>query len=224
MIHIPRGTRVLINTGIISSGKSTLINAFAGQEVMETSNLSCTSKACFVVDYLRDDAERNVHLVDSYKKDKLPFDDSTFVRVELPRISRKVLNVAIIDTPGVNDALKLENRGAAYDVIRQLRNATIVFVSNPIHCGTDDDAKCLKNLAEIMCARKDKKWFAVLNGWDLVNPRKDTPEKYAAKINIMAEQYKLPKPYFFYVSSLAALLARRALDSQHLTDEERVKL
>ena len=225
MMSLPCKTQILINTGIISSGKSTLINAFAGQDLLATSNLSCTAQACLVTDIHNANTEKDdSHSLKHITEDALTPKEFTVVTTEMKRLSRNTMDIAIIDTPGVNDAVNADNRSIAYDTIKHLRDITIIYVSNLMNCGTTDDVTCLMNVAELIRCRKDRKWFAVLNGWDLAVPKRDRPEKYEEKIRTMAEQFGLPQPDFFYVSAMAAVLGRKALAKVELSDVERVNL
>lgn len=231
-------TAVLV--GLVSNGKSTLANALIGKAIMPTSNLVCTSMSVTVIDPLVDgtmpkavllnndsaiviDAEDIVSVIEDHN---LVGGGNFCLKMPLNKLNHAQFPVAIIDTPGVNDGMDAQYSHLSNNILRNTNNPTVIYVSHVRSCGTSDEERCLRELANTMSEKKINEWFFVLNGWNFLDMSHCQEDKvnYLHKIYAMAQKCDMPKPQIFFVAALPAELCVKCMDGIVLTRSEEIKL
>lgn len=221
----------LLLFGLVSNGKSTLVNAFLGRELMPTSNLSCTSITVKVSDQL----DGNLYGKALYLKgtscteyrgqdavlalqrcNNDPESSGEFIVHEpLGTLSKREFQLTLVDTPGINDALSAKRSDTTKKNLLSGKATALLYVSHIRTCGTTDEEQCLRGASEMIRRDGENGWFFVLNGWDL----KDDDEEefsYIEKIRVLVSKCGLPQPQIFFVSARGALLCRRVLSGEAL--------
>lgn len=240
MTDVVHDYQSLVLVGLVSNGKSTLANALIGSAVMPTSNLVCTAMSVTVVDPLKSESfPAAIHILDGqetiFSSEKalsavetlnLTGGGEFFLRMPLTKLNHSQFPVAIVDTPGVNDGMDTQYSHLANDILRNLTNPTILYVSHVRSCGTSDEEKCLRELANTMAQKQLTKWFVAINGWNFLDMERSEEDQqhYLHKVYTMAQKCGLPQPQVFFVAALPAELCIKCIEGKSLSRSEEIKL
>lgn len=149
----------------MSSGKSTLINAFLGQELIPSKNEACTAKITRI--YNREQAgafsaetyDANQENIQSMREitpeDLIHFNENDQVQTihlkgSIPHVSSKGMNLVMIDTPGPNNSRDMEHRTQTFRIIQNEEQPIVMYVLNGSQLGINDDNLLLGNVSEAM--------------------------------------------------------------------------
>lgn len=159
----------------MSSGKSTLINAILGRDLLPAVNQATTA----VITEIKDNKQLADFLVNAedkygkqnvtnekatkkritdlnYKKDpKDPEGKEALIRLiqlegPVPNLPSDVLNTVFVDTPGGNNSMNLEHEERMDEAIQDENKSLILYVFNGAQLGTNDSNIILKKIANAM--------------------------------------------------------------------------
>ena len=149
----------------MSSGKSTLINALLGQQLMPAANEATTATIVKIIDTPREDYSAKVydksgHLVSvidhvSIDDMKRINSDSEVPLVELygriPFVESVGMKLVLVDTPGPNNARNALHQEMTYRMLSDSEKSLVLFVMNGEQLGINDEkilldyvCKCMK--------------------------------------------------------------------------------
>lgn len=157
----------------MSSGKSTLINAIVGSELLPSMNRACTARAVAILD---NDMKSNfeVHAVDNNgvyshidkasKKIVVDFNKSKdisemIIEGEIRGIRNSKKSMLLIDTPGINNSMDMSHEIVTKKVLDEYPEGLILYVINAQQIGTYDDKSFLKVVAKKI---RDNPQFSIL--------------------------------------------------------------
>lgn len=159
----------------MSSGKSTLINAIIGRDLLPAVNQATTA----VITEIKDNDQYEEFLVNAddkygntvaknkkatkklisdlnYKKDpKDPEGKEAFIHLiqlegPIPNLPSDELNTVFVDTPGGNNAQNSEHEEMMDEAINDENKSLILYVFNGAQLGTNDSSIILKKIANAM--------------------------------------------------------------------------
>lgn len=224
----------------MSSGKSTLINALLGCDLLPAANDATTAKITRIHDC--DDKEGftvqcstrqgeilhkikpvTPELLDEYNKDDKVF----YVDLDgdIPGISGSMLRLNILDTPGPNNSATQEHRDVTNTVLHDKeRQPIILYVMDSTKPEDESDAALLKDIAETMKRggkQTQERFVFVMNKADMLDESEDGKigdvlrrrQAYLQRCGIDATQI-IP------VSANAAKLLRMQQKGQMLTKKQ----
>ncbi len=222
----------------MSSGKSTLINAILGNELMPSKNMACTSSITrisnskdteeMVARVFDDDGKMimNWHKVDPEDVDKLNArEDVSTIEIKTPvnSINTKHMNLTIIDTPGPNNSQNKSHREKTIEFIKNNKRPIILYILNATQFGINDDAMLLETVADSMKGEDRQvidRFIFALNRVDDFDPGKEDIESLLET----ARQYLINKgikePNVYPVSALIGKLSRMKLSGIDIGMEE----
>lgn len=213
----------------MSSGKSTLLNAILGKEILPSKNEACTATICRIKDVpgkkifmmRAEDIDGKV-LCDW--KEAIPQDISSlndagnekginiYLEGDIPGIDSKDMSLILIDTPGPNNSQTQEHKEATYRFIKDTTNNPLVlYVMNATQHGTNDDATLLREISEIIKEhgkQAEERFIFALNKIDCFDPEKESIETLIKNSKRYLEQFGIKNPKIFPVSAEAAKLVR----------------
>lgn len=224
----------------MSSGKSTLINALLGCDLLPAANDATTAKITRIHDC--DDKEGftvqcstrqgeilhkikpvTPELLDEYNKDDKVF----YVDLDgdIPGISGSMLRLNILDTPGPNNSATQEHRDVTNTVLHDKeRQPIILYVMDSTKPEDESDAALLKDIAETIkrgSKQTQERFIFVMNKADMLDESEDGKigdvlrrrQAYLQRCGIDATQI-IP------VSANAAKLLRMQQKGQMLTKKQ----
>lgn len=172
----------------MSSGKSTLINALLGRDLLPAANDAttakitrihdCDSKEGFTVEcrtqqeeLIFEDKPATPELLDQYNRnDKVFYVD---LDGDIPGISGSMLRLNILDTPGPNNSATKEHRDVTNSVLHDKeRQPIILYVMDSTKPEDESDAALLKDIAETMKRggkQTQERFVFVMNKADMLN-------------------------------------------------------
>ncbi|MGZ0084915.1 dynamin family protein [Caldibacillus thermoamylovorans] len=227
----------------MSSGKSTLINALLGRELMPSKNEACTatiariknvpgrpnfSAICYDADGKEIASKENVTYedMDAFNSNQAV----SVIEVEgyIPSISSKKMNLVLVDTPGPNNSVDTSHREHTYRVIKDEDKPLVLYVLNGTQLHTDDDYFLLNSVAEAMKVggkqSKDRFIFAV-NKADEFDPEKGEDLRgVLERVKKYLEKHGIENPNIYPISAETAKVIRMHQNGCDLTRHQRKTL
>ncbi|WP_020005354.1 dynamin family protein [Brachyspira innocens] len=211
----------------MSSGKSTLLNAFLGRELMPSKNQACTATIVRIRDVdgmegasaiCLDDKENVVinEVTDITVENMKEFNDNEKVsyidiKTDIPFVSSHNFDVVLIDTPGPNNSRDERHKEKTYKVINE-SNALVLYVLNATQLSTNDDNLLLSSVLRAMekagKQAKDRFLFVVnkIDAFDL--EAGDSIEKVREDVISYLKSHGIVNPNIYLVSAQTALITK----------------
>ncbi len=215
----------------MSSGKSTVINAMLGQDLLPAANEATTATIAHIfddkskgVDFYGQRFDSNGILIaqsdavdlTTMKAWNADSETKTITLNGNIRAIKKNNNVRLVltDTPGPNNSQDPEHQRTTLGFIQDSkRNPLIIYVLNATQLGTNDDAQLLRLVADTMSKggkqSKDRFLF-VVNKMDMFDPERGENIKEALnRVKSYLEENGIYDPNLFPVSARMAYLLRK---------------
>lgn len=218
----------------MSSGKSTLINAIAGSEIVPSKNEACTATICKIENdktlssykYKREEDEEWKELkLEEIKEINAEEKDNIYMRGNLVGIEDNEVKVVLVDTPGPNSSQNQAHKNATYAYINDnTTNPLILYILNATQLATNDDAYLLREIGEIMeknGKQGEERFIFVLNKVDSFDPEKESIETLIKNTEKYLNNFGIKKPKIFPVSAELAKLCRIKNSVRELTRAEK---
>lgn len=223
----------------MSSGKSTLINAMLGTDIIPAKNQACTAK----ISKIRNVNNQSVFSVRAYDKSnqlleshdvateelliRMNEDDNihlTCVEGNLPNIQGDSMNLVLIDTPGPNNSQDKSHREKTMEVIKNdTYKPLVLYILNATQLGINDDNHLLTMIRDEMNS-KDKqskdRFIFVLNKIDEIDTEKESIEMIIHNARTYLESNGIMEPNIYPASSNIAKNIRKHLNGMELTRKE----
>lgn len=207
--------RVLV-VATVSAGKSTLINALTGHDFNKATYGVCTTHVCKILNkplqdgitYQQDDlwnycSEVNAHSSSNIHVAAFHFESTLCDR-----------RIALIDTPGVNNAQDSGHLKITSDAIKANNYDLVLFISNAQYNGTNDE----HNLLQLLKTSTKKPILFVLNQLDAFKSKTDDIAKMIADYGNELKTLGYSHPEIFPIS--ARFAAHLRMESQLDEDEQ----
>ncbi|MGL6100855.1 MAG: dynamin family protein, partial [Fusobacteriaceae bacterium] len=222
----------------MSSGKSTLLNALLGKEVLPSKNEACTSTICRIKDVNKLEKFRlKAETIDGeIISDWADLDNENvkklneaghikpinlFIEGNIPGIKSEEMNLILIDTPGPNNSQNIEHKEATYKFIKDTKNNPLVlYVMNATQHGTNDDARLLSEISEIVKnngKQAEERFIFALNKIDCFDPEKESIEILVENSKNYLKGFGIENPKIFPISAEGAKLVRLRECGQELS-------
>lgn len=228
----------------MSSGKSTLINALLGKNLMPSKNEACTATITEILDvdapsfaavvYDEDDVELQEVPQLTYEVMSELNDNAKVHRIrmegDIPFLDSKSTALMLVDTPGPNNAQNQAHKNTTYRAINNDSNNLILYVLNGTQLSTNDDAALLHYVADqIKKGGKQvrDRFLFVINKMDDFNPETESIEKAILSARRYLASFGIEDPQIFPCSAFAALQLKTELaniDIDNLTRNEKKQL
>ena len=218
----------------MSSGKSTLINAMLGRDLLPAANEATTATIARITDndqmVERFAAKRYDHsgqLVDQESnvsqetlKQWNQLDDTQLIDIEgniLAIREREEVRLVITDTPGPNNSQDEDHARTTMGFIQDSRrNPLILYVLNASQLSTNDDRNLLSLVAETMRRggkQSKDRFIFVINKMDVFDPEngEDIPA-VLGRVRKYLQENGIPHPLLYPVSANLTRLIRKPID------------
>lgn len=212
----------------MSSGKSTLINALLGKNIMPTKAKACTATIACIEDC--DDQQQFTAVrydVDGKLMTKSPEavsrelltewnDDINTSRIEIkgniPTVDEtKDSKYVFIDTPGPNNSQNKEHKQTTFDAIKSKPLSMIIYVLDAGNFAVDDDNSLLHEVAKTMNEggrQAQDRFIFVLNKIDVFHKNEDSVEGILSDARKYLGEHGIENPLIIPVSAILAKLLR----------------
>lgn len=217
----------------ISSGKSTLINALLGKELLPSKNQVCTAKSVGILDNDKLDSFR-IHMVDKEDNYEIvsretcekvrDYNDNNDIKEMIIEGNIKgVVNcqkaLFIIDTPGMNNALDNSHQEITISTLQKISEGLLLYVFDAGHLSTYDDENSLK-LISMALEKKRVKVIFIVNRMDIVDSEKENQTDMLLKLRTYLQSLGFNKPIIVPISAMCALLIKKVLNRETLTEND----
>jgi GTPase Era involved in 16S rRNA processing len=221
----------------MSSGKSTLINALLGEDLLPNENQACTSKIFKIID--KDGIKKNTIKVIRNNKTEETIEislnelnkDTTISEViiegDFRGIKNKILDnelhqICLVDTPGPNNSLENSHTEIAYKLIEDESDTHLIYVLNGTQIGVTDDKKLLIDILDKQNKMGDKNEITfVLNKMDEIDQETENIEKIIVNVKKYLQDIGINDPKVIPISAYAAKIFKLALNNKLETRKER---
>jgi len=175
----------------MSSGKSTVINAMLGKELMPAKNEACTATIAKIADhdhmteFMAKRTDHQQDLLDDWKvadaklMEKWNDDTNTSViniKGNIPAIDeREGVRLVLVDTPGPNNSRDAMHRQATTKAITDKNMSMVLYVLNATQLSTDDDKGLLGIIKDAMKSggrEAQDRFIFIANKIDTFDPEK----------------------------------------------------
>ena len=219
----------------MSSGKSTLINALLGEQVLPSKNEACTAKKYMILD---DDQSDGTTIYITYKNGQTLIkerdiaeelekanNNEEVVEVLIKGDVKGVMNtdraLLVVDTPGPNNSRDESHEQVMEDVISKVKGGLFLYVMNATQMGINDDKYLLRKIREQIKANPKISLIFVLNKVDQLDEgRGESVEQFVSIAKEYLISNGIENPYIIPVSALSASLFKKVLNGVELTRNE----
>lgn len=211
----------------MSSGKSTLLNALLGMELMPSKNEACTATIARIKDVdgnnyfsaLCRDENENI-IIDKVKKvtseTMTKFNEDpkvSYIDVEgdIPFVESHNIQLVLLDTPGPNNSRDEKHKEKTFSVIKD-SNPMVLYVLNATQLSTNDDNALLDAVSEAMNEggkQSRDRFMFVVNKVDCFDPDKgESVEKALNNVIDYLKSHDIENPNIYLASSEIAKVIR----------------
>ncbi len=224
----------------MSAGKSSLINALIGRELLPAGNEATTAcltridrkqrtkhfrGSCFshAGDELSSQHPASLEHVRAWNRDAKV--KQIRLAGKFSNASRLPSNLVLHDTPGPNNSQDQRHAELMLEAVRTVPFQSLCYVLNGSQLAAQDDRDLLERLRELLSQRLQPRIIFILNKIDLLDPERG--EDVATCVNntcAYLEKLGFVDPEVIPTMADLALLIRKALNASPLTRVERNKL
>ena len=221
----------------MSSGKSTLINAMLGRELLPARNEATTATIAKIYDEdgmanftaeVRSVGGKIIQTFDNFtladmdavntagnsdKYDGDPNDRPSTVEIhgDIVGIDSNNMRLVLSDTPGPNNSRTQEHKEHTHSLLHKEYKPMILYVLNATQIATNDDNALLKSVAEAMKAggrQSNERFMFILNKADQFDPGKGEGEKLENVIKTVKEYLAKHDIFEPRIFPVSALMAK----------------
>jgi small GTP-binding protein len=234
-MFMSKSSKTILIVATMSAGKSSLINALLGKELLYSANEATTSKMTRITitekghpkatayNYSGDITDSNSHLCANQLREWNKSEVISSIDIDFPysesKSSTKLAGYTLIDTPGANNSMDSRHREVFLEVIKSYSNSTLLYVLNATQQGTTDDAEMLKTIYNL---NPSQKVIFALNKVDELDEERGESIKHHVSI---ARQYLCElgfnRPMIVPLMALPALIAKKSLAQVDIGRRER---
>ena len=205
----------------MSSGKSTLINALLGQQLMPAANEATTATIVKIIDTDQDNFsavafDKSGQIVK--KLDNVTLEDMQALNadIKIPCVSSVGMKLVLVDTPGPNNSRDKSHEEMTYKMIADSDKSLVLYVMNGQQLGINDEKIFLDYVCQSMKdggKKARERFIFAVNKMDAFSPdpQDDGPEcitKALDNVKAGLEDREIYNPNIFPVCSLPALQKR----------------
>lgn len=223
----------------MSSGKSTLINALLGHELLPAKNEATTATITEIIDINEDDKRYNgkkysmrvidkdghnlMEKLDANKTDLEEWNSKKevakiIIQGPIPGINIKELEFSIFDTPGPNNSSDMAHADKTNQSLKNDAHSMVFYVLNGTQLEIKDDRGLLTEVSKQMKEegkQSHDRFIFVMNKMDDFDPQKGETVKSAVEkaVRYLGE-FKIEKPIIIPISARLAKMIRCQRDDQ----------
>ena len=228
----------------MSSGKSTLINALLGRDLLPSNTAACTATITTIRDHEQMKTfdvrclDKNGKLVSERKdvtlKELEEFNTDTEIKQidligPIPGIESDKMTLFLVDTPGPNNSTNDEHEELTNEIINSGENTMVVYVMSPETIQSDDNNELLQSIAEVMQKngkQAEDRFLFVINKCDDLDPEDE--DDTVKNVIQTTKNYLIKKgihyPNLFPVTAEIAKLIRMDKRDEKITRRDKKEI
>ena len=228
----------------MSSGKSTVVNALLGTELMPAKNEACTATIARIQDVdkmkyftaqrfdhrgnaISDEEVASKELLDAWNDD--PETHIIEVKGNIPTVEQtEACTMVFVDTPGPNNSCNANHQKTTLEAIRSKPLSMVIYVLNATQLSTNDDCWLLSQVRQAMSAggrRAQDRFIFIANKIDNFDPEKGESVKRAMdNVRNYLRNNGIENPVIIPASAKLAKLLRLHRQGCNLSRSERNEL
>ena len=204
----------------MSSGKSTLVNAMLGADILPSANQACTATVLKVENKDGESDWQGRHLslhngvsqwqaITSSTLSKWNEEEVLDVEIlgNFPHIDNRDAHLVLYDTPGPNNSMNRSHGDITQDILSDSNHACIICVLNSEQFGIDDESSLLSTIQEYTQLNKTNIIF-VLNKFDKLDIESENIVEFIEKVRLHLSQLGFENPVIIPLMSKLALELR----------------
>ncbi len=224
----------MVVVATMSSGKSTLINALLGKDILPHRNEACTAKVYSLLDSdnIKEPIAYTISVDDKIRIIKENFAEelsnanadesirSIHIKEDIVGVLNTERALLVIDTPGPNNSLDSSHEIITGSILNQLKGGLILYVINSTQLGIKDDKKLLEKISRRMTLCDKLKIVFVINKIDELDFEKESITDHVHDCVEYLVSNGFRSPNVIPVSALAANLFKKVLSGVKLSRNE----
>lgn len=222
---IKQPLETIMITATMSAGKSTLINAIIGKNVLKTQNDSCTAKCYKIYEKAFEDnfvsSISDSISLNTEQKDLMKLNDTNTKEIEMGTFMQLSFDSSsrfcIIDTPGVNSSLDHKHVSITHEALKKQKYDKLLYLINAENIGSEDD---LVHIRYVFDNLQHNKVVFGLNKLDRFRKNEDSISESLDKIYNQLTSIGFKEPTIVPVSAFAGQLFKKVLCGLTLNDDE----
>ena len=218
----------------MSSGKSTLINALVGTDLLPSKNAACTAKVVAILNndkksqfemYVLDSNGYYSHIEKVTKKIVADFNKSKeysemIIEGAIHGIRNSKKSILLIDTPGINNSMDTSHEKVTKNILDAYPAGLILYVINAQQIGTYDDSSFLRLVAKKIMDNSQFNILFCINKMDLIDPERESLEEFIDNCRNYLKNNGIEDPILSFVSAGNALIFKKVLAGVELSEVE----
>ncbi|WP_052074732.1 dynamin family protein [Shewanella mangrovi] len=228
-------TKLILVAASMSAGKSSLINALLGKEILPVGNEATSSKVARITVTAKKSplakayslsgtiAESSKTINSEKIREWNTSDKITAFEVIIPhsgsRLHSMLAGYTLIDTPGSNNSRNTSHKEIFINTVKTYPNSLILYVLNATQLATTDDANIIRSIREMN--PKQSVVFALNKVDELDEERGETAKDYVVKASHYLEGLGYIKPTIVPLMAQSALIAKKTLSQTEICRRER---
>lgn len=214
----------------MSSGKSTLINALLGREVLPSENQACTGKIFEI-----SNNKGNSNMIQALKDDEIIIENiepeylknlNSDNRIDKIKINTKFQaiqkEIVLYDTPGVNNYMNDSHEKTTYEFLQKNGIKNILYIINATQIGVTDDKKFLVDLKELYENTENNIVF-LLNKIDVIDSKYEEKENIVENAKEYLKNIGFKNPLLIPISAHTAKILRKGMNNNLETRREKME-
>ncbi|MBW0295856.1 dynamin family protein [Shewanella xiamenensis] len=228
-------TKCILVAASMSAGKSSLINALIGKELLPAGNEATTAKIARITVGAKTKpnamayshsgsiiASNNILCAEKIREWNRSDDIAAF-DVAIPYSGSKLHSMSagytLVDTPGANNSRDERHKERFINVLKEHPKSPILYVLNATQLGTTDDAEIIRTIREI--CPKQSIIFALNKVDELDEEKGETAKHYVTLASKYLEGLGYKKAQIIPLMAQSALIAKKSLNHVELKRRER---
>jgi GTPase Era involved in 16S rRNA processing len=229
---IEKGEVSIVVIAPMSAGKSTLINALIGSDLLPSQNKATTATICKIKDIdgkegfdavikngkgeiLESQEDIDAAYIEDYNDKGNNEDIEIFIEGDIKNINSSDLKLVLVDTPGPNNSQNSRHQEVTLNYIKDKNNnPLILYILNATQLRTNDDKTVLREISEFIKQNGSKakeRIVFVLNKIDELDPEKNPKSETLEKViedckSYLVNDFEIESPKIFPISAQFAKL------------------
>lgn len=213
----------------MSSGKSTLINALLGKDILPSENQACTGKIFEICNVKREmticglkNNQIVMSKIDKHSLNKLNnTQEIDKIKIEGEFYGMKK-NVVLYDTPGVNNYMNKNHEQVTYEFLEENEIKNIIYILNATQIGVNDDKKFLLDLREIY-KEKEINIIFLLNKIDSIDSEIENKDIIIKNTKAYLKNMGFTNSILIPTSAQTAKILRKGIKNELETRKEKIE-